>query len=633
MKIDDLFKYREDLLNDSRDDDGFILSQFILSQILPSMMESKLIDSDDYDECYHYIDKAKVSINGYAINESNERLQIYVLDKRTADETMSISDLHISEKQVYEKILRNVSRFIRACINGDMNNKVQDSSTAKLLVNMLNSSEVIEQIDVIEIFLISLTATVSFKGEDVAARSMYLKDETLPVKWLKEGSELKKDMLIQKKIIDLNFLYTVQLSEGKGTPLEVRFSDFYDSGISAMKVATENKFESFLCVLPAVFLAELYKRYSSRLLEKNVRSFLQFRGVNSGIKKTIDEEPEKFIAYNNGLTITASDIKLASRKGQLQILSLTDFQIVNGGQTTATIFFSKKEGLDISKVKVMAKINVVRNNNETDLDSLISSISQFSNAQSRVSNVDLNARNQELIDIKKLSDNIITPTGKRWFFERAKGEYQTLLRLARRKNKLAEEYPVSRRFSKELLAKYYSAWGDEPFKVKKGGEKIFRHFIEKISRNDSKSIKIDRDFYEKTISKIMMFRGMEKIYGQGKNAIGQLRSAVIPYSLSILYLYTDSTKEKSFDMARIWKTEGLDRNQEVFLRELMLLMNSLIKKYSTSDDYGENSKKEALWDKIKDSVEILRFMSTGMSKEFLDKYTEINSTCDANEVV
>ena len=423
----------------------------------------------------------------------------------------------------------------------------------------------------------------------------------------------------------MNFLYNIAVSKGNGAPLEVRFDKIIGHGIDAIVAASEKHFESYLCVLPAKVLADLYKRYSSRLLEKNVRSFLQFRGVNAGIKKTIKDEPEKFIAYNNGLTITATDKKIKYKKGSLQIQSLTDFQIVNGGQTTATIYFSQKDGLNIEDVKVMAKINIAKNNNDEELDELITSISEYSNAQSRVSKVDLKSRNAELLKLKKLSETVITPSGKKWFFERAKGEFQTQVRLAgKKKEQYKKDYPVGRRFTKELLAKYYSAWGNEPYKVKKGGEKIFRHFIENISKTDtSEAVIIDRDFYESTIAKIILFRSMEKIYGQGVKSMGQLRSAVIPYSLSVLFRYSDHTKKSIFNMERIWKNEGLEEDLHLFLRDIMTLMNELIKKYSLSEDYGEYSKKEQLWKDILSSKEIKSFMEQTDSLKILNKYCKV----------
>src|SRR5690606_20716378 len=177
--------------------------------------------------------------------------------------------------------------------------------------------------------------------------------------------------------------------------------------------------------------------------------------------------PEFFIAFNNGLTITAVGHELIKENDRIYIKSLKDFQIVNGGQTTASIYFSKKEGLDISKVRVMAKINVAKDANEEKLNELISQISIFSNAQSRVSPADLRSRNEQLIKLKSLSESTLTPTGKKWYFERFKGEFNTSIRKnPSAKGRINKEFPKERRFSKEELAKYYMSWGDQPFLVK-----------------------------------------------------------------------------------------------------------------------------------------------------------------------
>lgn len=623
MEIEELFKFRKSITGESKDDYGYIINEKLISNVIPTMLESKLVDSDDYSQCYHLVDDTKVSIDGHTYNESGERLQLFVLDKNTSEENQQFTDLMISEKKHYEKKFNSVKRFVNSSIIGDMNEKLQDSDTIRVLLSILNSPEDLNQIDVVEIFLISFTATVSFKGSEPAPRSIHFDDDSITVSWTENEVKKSKEILIVKSLINLNYLYTVQDGIGNCDPLEIRFEKFTGKGIPAIQAASEAHFESYLCVLPASILVDLYKRYSTRMLEKNVRSFLDFRGVNAGIKKTIRREPEKFIAYNNGLTITATKAKISNKKGQLEIQSLTDFQIVNGGQTTATLYFSHKEGVAVDKVNVMAKVNVAKNDNEEELENLITSISRFSNAQSRVSNVDLDSRKKELIAFKKLSNSISTPTGKKYFFERAKGDYKTQLR--KNGNKKHNEFPPERRFSKELLAKYYSAWGNEPYKVKKGGEKIFRHFIEKISNDGSdKPIVIDRDFYEATIAKIIMFKKMEKIYGAGKNSMGQLRSAVIPYSLSVLYQHTDHTQKKYFDMGRIWKNEGLEEDLHFFIEQLMIMMNELIKKYSLSEDYGEYSKKEQLWKSISCSNEISDFMSSDNALKILSKYTKAN---------
>lgn len=622
--IEERLNFRVDLLDDSKDEEGFITQTDLLSQVVPSLLDAKLIDSEDYNEAYLDDKGDNLKLNAYAVNGSGERLQLFIIDERTIDETSGEEELLVSQKADYESQFKRVERIIKKAFNGQLFSSIQDSDKAKVLASKLESKEGFEEFDVIEIFLISLSVTYSNQGKTPQPRNIHFKEEKI-IRTLKdEESTKKKEVLILKRLIDLNFLFNVMVSRGHREVLTIDFEKTFNYSIEAIKAAENDSFASYLCVLKADVLADLYKQYSSRLLEKNVRSFLDFRGVNKGIKETIRKEPEKFIAYNNGLTITATAVKTYDKKKKLYIESLTDFQIVNGGQTTATIYFSKKDGLDVSKVQVMAKINVAKQTSEKELEELINNISEFSNAQSKVSKVDLRSRNPQLIKIKTLSESVLTPSSHKWFFERSKGEFSTMLRKAgNNKARVKKEFPNERKFTKEQMAKFYSAWGDEPYMVKKGGERIFRHFIEQLSPDEDSGITpptVDRLYYEDIISKIILFRKMEKLHGQGKNAIGQIRSAVIPYSLSILHQYTDKAN-KPFDMSRIWRQEGLEDDLGQFLYDLMYLMNDLIKQYALSDDYGEYSKKPELWKSIQRCKEINAFMDSSSAGKILTKYS------------
>ena len=625
MEIKELFNYRKDVLKDSEDDNGFVSQSHLLCEVLPLMLDARLVDSEDFNESYCNLKTDNLKANAYTVNESGERLQIFIINENTINVATPSKELEISNRTDYDNQFKRVTRFVSKAVKGQLNEEIQDSDSVKAIASKLSSVESAEQFDVIEIFLISLTATVSFKGAVTQPRRIHFGNETMKAVYNTNGCRKSKEYLISRRLIDLNFLFNVIDSRGHREPLTVNFDKTFGYNIEVINAAKENKFESYLCVLKADVLADLYKHYSSRILERNVRSFLSFKGANKGIRTTIKEGPEKFIAYNNGLTITAIEAKVFEKKKKMYIRSLTDFQIVNGGQTTASIYFCKKEGLDISQVKIMAKINIVKDTNEEKLDEFVSDISKFSNTQSKVSSVDLRARSPQLLKLKSLSESVITPSGLNWFFERAKGDFNTIVRKAgRNSNRIKKEYPNERRFSKEQLAKYYSSWGDQPFMVKKGGEKIFRYFIEQIATEEGTKaiIDIDRKFYEELISKIILFRAMEKLYGQGKNAMGQLRSAVIPYTLSVLFIFTDeSNKGKRFNLSRIWKKEGLEDDLSEYLKTLMLLLNKLIKKYSFSDDYGEYSKKPELWNRIKCSPEIKKFMSTSNSCDILKKYT------------
>lgn len=625
MEIQEYLKYRVDLLNESKDEDGFINESNFINSIIPSMLDSKLIDTEDFTETYYSteIDGSQVKINGYIINDSGERLQLFILNNESTD--LNSKNLEISLKEYYDNIFKKAINFTNKAIKGHLND-IQDIGAINALINQMSSSLGADQFDVVEIFLVSATATVSTSGSSAQPKRMDFKDEKVKIRYTKNRETVEKEILILKRLVDLNFLYSVLISQGNREALTINFEEQFDFKIEAIKAADETNFESYLCVLPANILAELYKRFSSRLLEKNVRSFLQFRGVNLGMRKTLTKDPEKFIAFNNGLTITASNKEIEIIKDKVYIKSLSDFQIVNGGQTTASIYFSQKDGIDVSKVKVMAKINVAKNVSEEDLNELISSISEFSNSQSKVTTVDLRSRNPQLNKIKALSESIITPSGRKWFFEKSKGEFNTKLRIAGQsgKNRIEKEYPKEYRFTKEQLGKYYSSWGDEPYKVKKGGEAIFRKFLEDIgSEENSKKVTIARNFYELLISKIILFKSLENIHGTRNNAIGQLRSAVVPYAISILYAHTEGNKknDKTFDLSKLWNKEGVEDDLEAYLKSLMILINDLIKKYAKSDDLGEYSKKKELWDDISTSKEVTDFIQSINSKQIFDKYS------------
>ncbi|KAF0200062.1 MAG: abortive phage infection [Bacteroidetes bacterium] len=624
MQIEEFLSYRKDIIDSSKDEEGFVQQTLFLSQILPLMVDAKLLDSEDWNDSYYLNPSENLKLNGYTVNESSERLQLFIIDEKSIEINATENDLQISTKSHYENQFKRATKFLDKAIKGYLNDEVQDADPIRPLLSQLSSSAGADQFDVLEVFLISATATIETRGAMPQPKRIEFDDETITISFTKNREQVKKDLLIIKKLIDLNFLYNVIISQGNRESLIVDFESLFNFKIEVIKAAEEENFESYLCVLPARILSELYKRYSSRLLEKNVRSFLQFKGVNKGIRETIRESPEKFIAYNNGITITSIAKELETINGKTFIKSLTDFQIVNGGQTTASIYFTQKDGFPIDRVKVMAKINVALDVTEEGLDTLISDISRYSNSQTRVSSVDLSSRSPQLSRLKALSDSVVTPSGKKWFFEKSRGEFNTKLRIAgSNRARIEKEYPKNYRFSKEQLGKYYTAWGEQPYVVKKGGEKVFRYFLEEITgeTRGRKANSVNRRFYEELISKIILFKELERIYGQGKRALGQIRSAVIPYSISILYLYTDGAKlGKQFDLLKIWKKEKLEDDLAAFFNELMKLMNELIKKYSVSDDFGEYSKNKNLWDNISNSHEIREFMTSATSQDILNKY-------------
>ena len=621
MNIDELLKYRKELLEGATDEDGYISQTSVLENTLPSLVETKLIES----EIINIVPPSSAySVVGFSENEAGERLQLYLVDLDSVALSAADEVIIHSRKDHHSSLLKSGLDFIKKSVKRHLNDEIQDSDPLAGVCHKLGSSVYVDQIDVIEVILLSTSISVESRGKEKTPKRFFFDDEELKVSYAKNREKLTKEILIQYKLIDIGYLYQVSVSQGNADPLKVSFEETFGSHIEVLKAAEQKHFESYLCVLPAAGLCNLYRKESSRLLEKNVRSFLNFKvEANREMRNTIRTAPEKFIAYNNGLTITGSAGEIVMKEDKLYVQSITDFQIVNGGQTTAGIYFSAKDALDISKINLMAKINIAKDVSDEELNELISNISRFSNTQSKVSKVDLKTSNNELKAIKTLSRSVVAPNQNKWYFDLARGEFATLVKLRGNKNKLEKEYPSYRRFSKEQLGKYYTAWGLNPFLVKLGGVKVFRYFIEEISGDgDSKKPQIiDRDFYEKLIARIILFRELEILHGAGKNAIGQLRSAVIPYSISAVYLFMNADKKKlDFDLEILWKNQELDSFMRSFFLDLMKLMNQLIKDYAQTDDYGTYARKEQLWTDISRSSELRQFFSNQNAQKFVEKY-------------
>lgn len=630
MQISEYFKFRNELIEQSKEEDGGITQSSFIATVLPDLLITRLIESEDFENSFYEDKNKNIKINGYSFNESGDRLQIYIVNEIALSPLATEKDLSVSLKSYYEELFSKAKNFIRLSFLRHLNENITDADPIKYLTHRLSLNDSVREIDVVEIFLITPTLSLENRGADPYPKRFAFDNEEIKLTFNTNGKSEKKAIIIEKKIIDLNYLYDISISKSSEYALIVDFEKDLGGKIEVLQAADQENFETYLCVIPATGIASLYKNAGgTRILEKNVRSFLQFgkKSVNAGMKSTILKAPEKFIAFNNGLTITATDKIIEEKDGRLFLKSLTNFQIVNGGQTTATIFFSNKEGLNIDKINLMAKINVAKNISDDDLETLIDEISYYSNRQSKVSNVDNNKIKPQLDKIKSLSNSVITPSGSKWFFERLKGQFATQIRMAgSNKARIEKEYPKERRFTKETLGKTYSAWGDKPFLVKFGGEKVFGYFSEElVGDGEKKKPKIiDRLFYEEMISVLILVGELNKIYGQGKkNSIGQLRAAVVPYSLSILYINTNGSKSSmDFGLRKIWLKGSLEKDLADYFKNLMTLVNTLLKdrRYNDSDNTDDNTKNKEVWDKISICEEIVDFMKSHESKKIISKY-------------
>ncbi len=409
------------------------------------------------------------------------------------------------------------------------------------------------------------------------------------------------------RALDINYFYN--LSDKSRIPIEI---DFESLGFEIPCIANpiENKdYQSWLAIIPGKALAEIYEQYGPRLLEQNVRSFLQFTGkINKGIRKTIQEEQHMFMAFNNGIAATADELKINKTALGLSISAVSDFQIVNGGQTTASIFHTwKKDKIDISNVQVPVKLTIVKD--KENFGEVVGRIAEYANTQNRVSASDLSSNRENHVLLEKLSRTIWASPKEgeahqtRWFFERSRGQYRN--ERARngitpaRKKQFDKQNPRAQMFTKELLAKYVNTYQEKysgkklvigPHIVVRGSQKNYAQFL-----NHNFKYKPNTVWFEDVIALAILFKSCEKIYGVKPNAIGDMRYITVPYSIGWLGYHLDY----KLSLLNIWKNQSLSPELVSLLEDIMRNIESFIKSNAPGSLYGEWAKKEDCWNAIK----------------------------------
>lgn len=357
------------------------------------------------------------------------------------------------------------------------------------------------------------------------------------------------------------------------------------------------RYEAYLTMLPGEFISRIYEEHGPRLLELNVRSFLQSRGkVNRGIQETIKDEPRSFLAYNNGVSLTAAEIRVVELpSGGIGISEIHDLQIVNGGQTSASLHYAKVRGKqDLSDIYVQAKLSVVE---PTQLMSLVPRISQFANSQNKVNMADFSANDPFHVEVEKLSRSVWAP-GKggtarmtRWFYERARGQYadaHARERTPAKQREFKAVHPPSQRFTKTDLAKFENTWDQLPWIVSYGAEKNFREFMLRIDRRGS-SFKPDQYYFELLVAKALLFRSAEKLVGSLN--LGGYRAQTVTYTLARLAYAT----QQRLDLRALWRSQELPPPLAQAILDLAPRIHEVLLESAGARNISEWAKKEDCW--------------------------------------
>ena len=304
-----------------------------------------------------------------------------------------------------------------------------------------------------------------------------------------------------------------RISSAGGEPVEIDFDDDFGGAINCLPVSTgTDSYQSYLFAISGSALAKIFAAFGNRLLEQNVRSYLQARtSVNKGILRTIAEEPGMFFAYNNGITATASSVDIRRQQaGGQAICHIKDFQIVNGGQTTASLLYARDGlGRNLDQVSIQVKLSVV---DQDRLSEVVPRISEFANTQNKVSLADLASNSPVQIRIDRLSKEISVPQragalhNSKWFYERARGQYKNLFayKTKAERSRLELAYPKAQLLTKTDLAKYELSFEGRPHHVSEGAQKCFSRFTTVLAELNAAS-KITETWFRRAVAKAIIF--------------------------------------------------------------------------------------------------------------------------------
>ena len=416
---------------------------------------------------------------------------------------------------------------------------------------------------------------------------------------------------IEYHLWDISRFYKLMKSTSGKEDIEIDVLKYTKKGIPCLKATLDNaSYQSYLCVLPASFLVKIYDEYGGRLLEGNVRSFLSLKGkVNSGIKRTILNEPEMFFAYNNGIAATVTNLKVVRHDDGLYIENMKSLQIVNGGQTTASLSMTnmKEKGVNLDEIFVPAKISLLPLDKAS---TIIPEISRCANSQNKVSEADFFSNHEFHIRMEKLSRQTYAPAVNgaqyqtRWYYERARGQYtqEKIKMTPAEKNKFLLENPKKQLITKTDLAKFLNSFNQKPHEVSKGAQRNFISFAESITNDwDKHNSEYNQNYFKEAICHAIMFKELERLileqpwYEQG------YRSNIVTYTMS-KFFYTLQTKYSKFayNYKYVWQHQEL----APAIKQELTKMSKFIFEQITDDsreimNVSEWCKKEACWKRIK----------------------------------
>jgi len=544
---------------------GWNIEDFFTSLMLEYLEETG--EANDYIMCPFR--GYGLQLNAYSLSEENTDLSIYVSIYIDNDKPKTVAQTEI------DAAIKRAIQLYHKAVNDLYTSFQKDNDTYEFAISLHDHKD-----DIKNVHICALTNGLV---------------KPIELKQINIGNAE-----ISFSIWDIDRLYRCVMSGKMRETIEIDFQQKFSTTIPCIESRPSDRYRVYLAIVSGELLAGLYDEYRDRLLEKNVRSFLQVKGsVNKGIRDTLREEPEMFLAYNNGISVTAESVELIrDENGKPSIKSIRDMQIVNGGQTTASIFQAsrdKKNVVDLSRVFVQMKVSVITSLD--DMNEIVPRISAYANTQNKVQIADFSANDPYHRRIEELSRTIWAPAQggalpQNWFYERARGQYADMLSresTTLRKRKFKEQHPL---FTKTDLAKYENTWDQLPFYVSEGAQKNFRRFTVRLDQHKGKLP--DEAYYHNLIAKAILFKRTEKLVSQQQ--YGGYRANIVTYTLAFLSYKT----AQRIDLEKIWREQGLSSALEKEIIQASKPVQQFITTPHGGANVGEWCKKIKCWNEIKE---------------------------------
>lgn len=584
--------FRQELLTGAEANGSFQLSEF-METVANELVETGF--TEGFELC-HFRARRGMRVDGYWFNDEGV-LDLFIADFDSRNELVSLT------KTETDAAFRRIAKFFEASVNKDLADELEVTSPEYGLARQISDRRgAIRQLNL-----------VLFSERTLSERIQELPDTEVA------------GVPATLHIWDISRLQRQRNSRSHKEPLDLDFEHIFGKGITCLPAHLgTDAYQSYLMVMPADVLATLYEKFGARLLEQNVRTFLQARGnVNQGIRATILNEPGMFFAYNNGITATAQSVETGATDSGLAIRRIVDLQIVNGGQTTASLFHTlKRDKADLSQIFVQMKLSVV---DTQQSETVVSRISEYANTQNRVNAADFFSNHPFHVRMEGFSRRIWAPAQRgsqretRWFYERARGQYadaQSKLTPAEQR-RFKTEHPKPQMFTKTGLAKFENVWDEHPRWVNLGSQKNFARYAARIGSEWEKSSDAFNEFYfKRAVARGLIFRATERVVSSQSWYNGGYRANIVAYTLAALGDITELRKE-SIDFLGIWNAQQIDPVLESAIAVVSGMVNDEITKPPHGiSNISEWCKKEACWTRMQVQTEAI---AKSLSLEFYDR--------------